>query len=227
MATTQKPTRTPMGIAGDKGYTEEHPAYAIIAASRVSSVPGAVLFGSDVRHQHYMTIKIRKARVDRHLSNDWYHGHGQQYIEVALTFAQWVDFISTPNMGEGVACTVQWTREDGNLPYITLTETKTDEYNAEMRQRLTESLTAMEEALAQAKTKAQRAPIEHAIRQLKDGAPFVAKQFEEHVEEKLAKARVEAEAYVSTMIHRAGIKSLGGDPVPAIERDAAPLEIEG
>lgn len=227
MATTQKPTRTPNSIGGDNGYREDHPAYGLIGASRVSSMPGAVLFGSDVRHQHFMTIKIREASVDRHLSNDWFHGNGAQYIEVAMTFAQWVDFISTPNMGEGVPCTVQWTREDGQKPYITLMETKTDEFNAEMQKDLSESIAFMEEALAQAKTKAQREPIQRAIQTLKSGAPFVAKQFEEHVEDKLSKARIEAEAYVSNMVHRAGIKSLGGEPTPLLERDEAPLEIEG
>jgi len=161
----------------------------------------------------------------RTFSDDWYHGGGRQFIEVALTFAQWAEFISTLNVGEGIPCTVNYFN-GVTMPYITPMESKTDEFTAEMREDLAEALASMEEALTEAKTKKQREAIEKAIRTLKSGTPFVAKQFEEHVEERLTKAKTEAEAYFGMMVHRAGITALGGEPPALIERDAAPLEIE-
>lgn len=226
MATTQRPVRVPDSLGGDDSYKETHPAYALIGASRVSSSTGAVLFGSDARHQHFIQIRIKKASLTRHVSSDWIHGDREEYIEVELSEAQWATFISTLNVGEGVPCTLNHIRGE-QMPYITPTETKVDEFNAEMRKDLDKTISLMEEALTEAKTRKQRETIEAAIRTMKSSVPFVATQFSEHVETKLEKAKIEAEAYMTRAFMRAGIETLGGTPMPVIERDAAPLEIEG
>jgi hypothetical protein len=82
---------------------EKHPAYAQIGASRVSG--GTYLYGSNFAHQHYVTISITKSELNRSLSRDWASG-GEEYIEVALSEAQWASFVSTLNSGTGIQCTL-------------------------------------------------------------------------------------------------------------------------
>jgi len=92
---------------------EVHPAWGLIGASRVSSSPpGASLFDSDLRHQHYVTVRIKAAKRRRDLHRDWIGG-GKEYIEIAMSEAQWASFVSSMNTGDGVPCTVEHiNRED-------------------------------------------------------------------------------------------------------------------
>lgn len=210
MREQQRPTRTE-GDGLHYDYRENHPAYAMIGASRVSSTPGATLFGSDFRHQHFVTISVYEADLTRGLASDSVFA-GKQIIEVALSEAQWATFVSTMNVGHGVPCTLE--RERGALvPGIIQDTNRRDQFNAEIRQDLDESIAFMEEALAQAKTKAQREPIERAISRLRSGLPWVAKQFDEHAEKTVERAKIEVAAYVTQTIQRAGLEALGAPPI--------------
>lgn len=57
MRDVEAPTTRPDG-------EETHPAWAMVAANRVTcSAPGAVLFDSDIRHQHYVTVRLSPRRT--------------------------------------------------------------------------------------------------------------------------------------------------------------------
>jgi hypothetical protein len=111
-----EPTRVATNNAWSE-YEENHPAYGMIGASRVSG--GAYLYGSDFRHQHWMTIRIHHGRLLRSdLSYDHYMAEGQ-IIEVELSEAQWATFVSAANVGDGVPCTINWVVGEGFLPELT------------------------------------------------------------------------------------------------------------
>lgn len=204
----QRPVRSEAGMHDD--YKETHPAFGMIGVSRVQG--DATLFQSDFRSRNYMVITIRKAEMNRGLNSDYVHGQ-QELIEVALTEAQWSTFLSTPNVGFGVPCTLRWTREDGQLPGIIADETRHEQFSAEVLQDLNESIALMEEALAQAKTKAQREPIERALKRLTDSLPFAVKRFDEHAEETIEKMKIEINAYVTGRVYGAGLAALGAPPM--------------
>lgn len=211
MKNIEKPVRTEGGTIPGQTYTETHPSYALIGAARVSSTPGHTLFGSDFRHQNFILISVKKAVLNRGLASDYHFGR-EEYIEVALSEAQWATFVSTLNVGEGVPCTLE--RLAGQrIPAIEPIDDRRTQFNEEIAQDLNESIALMEEALAQAKTKAQREPIERAISRLRSGLPFVAGQFDEHAEKTLEKVKIEAEAYLTRAIMRAGLDALGAPPM--------------
>src|ERR1044072_9591215 len=94
---------------------EQHPAWGMIGASRVShSPPGAVLFDSDIRHQHSVVIRIGKATRRRDLHRDWLY-RKREFIEVEMSEAQWASFVSSMNSGDGVACTLRY-RDGERIP---------------------------------------------------------------------------------------------------------------
>jgi hypothetical protein len=206
----ERPTRSDGGMHYD--YRENHPAYGMVGASRVSSTPGRSLFGSDFRHQHYVVITIRRAELVRGLASDSTFAT-QELIEVAISEAQWATFVSTMNVGHGVPCTLEYIAGEGYVPGIIPDTKRREQFNAEIQQDLDESIAFMEEALTQAKTKAQREPIERAISRLRSGLPFVAEQFDEHAEEMVEKAKTEVEAYLTSAIQRAGLAALGAPPI--------------
>jgi hypothetical protein len=213
---------------------ETHPAYAMIGASRVSSGRGALLFGSDFRHGHFMTVTIRAAELRRDLSHDWHFG-GREYISVALSEAQWATFVSSPNMGHGVACTLEYRGpfedgvEPGHVPAISKVQDRREQFRGEAKETLAsvvESLKQLTAALADpeitmsAKTRKTLVDIVRSAQQ--DMGPnlgFVAKSFDEHVDRTVEAAKAEVGAYLTAAVMRAGLQALGATPPVAMLGD--------
>jgi hypothetical protein len=209
---TERPTREAGGMHDD--YVERHPAYAMIGASRVTHTPpGKALFGSDFRHQHYMTISIRKASLRRGLSNDWYSGEDEM-IEVGMSEAQWATFVSATNVGFGVPCTIE--AKDGQyLPAIAPIVDRTAQFAGEVNKTMDDAVQKIDEILASGKvSKAIARELEMVKRDITSSVDWVARQFDEHMEGTVEKAKSEIEAYVVSTIHNAGLEALTGKIPP-------------
>ena len=200
--------------------TETHPAYAQISGSRVSG--GAVLYGSDFKHQHYVTIRIAKSDLHRGLSNDRLSTR-EHYIEVALSEAQWATFVSSLNIGSGVQCTLQWF-QGKHISQIPAPPDRTKQFALEASERLkmaADGLQRLRETinLSTANVTTKRnllSAVELVARNLTPNLMFVADQFAEHMERTTERAKIEVNAYVQNVIQRAGIKRLqesGDEPI--------------
>lgn len=212
----QKPTRSEGGMHDD--YREDHPAYALIGASRVTS-SGRALFGSDFLHQHYVNVTVKTASLVRGHASDHTFG-GRQLIEVALSEAQWATFVSAMNIGDGVPCTLA-SDQDGAVPGVVHSTNRREQFNAEIDDRLQTTLTAIDDVLAAGKLRAaDRQTLERAKMQLTDSLPFVAKRFDEHAEETVEKAKMEVNAYVTNAVMSAGLRQLGAGPIMALPEPA-------
>jgi hypothetical protein len=196
-----------------------HPAYAQISASRVQG--GTHLYDSDFHHQHYLTINIRKSELHRGLSRDW-HFAREELIEVAMSEAQWATFVSSPNMGSGVPCTL--TRHDGKMiPNLPPPPDCSIQFRKEMLEsmaRMQADLKEVAEGLNEAMGKKKVEELQKKLHWISDrmtgSTGFVADQFGEHIEKTVEKAKVEIGAHATAMIQRAGLKALGVKMVPAI-----------
>lgn len=103
MRTTQEPTKDEgASLTGRTVYS--HPAFGIITASRISGQTN--LFGSNVGHSGFVRISIFPAKLHRDGYSDFIHGSIKPIIEVNLSEAQWVSFISRMNMGDGTPVTI-------------------------------------------------------------------------------------------------------------------------
>jgi hypothetical protein len=195
---------------------EEHPAYALIGAARVSSSHGQHLFGSDFDHRHFVMIRVRPAERHRHLSSDWIHGkHNTPYIELALSESQWASFVSSMNVGDGVPCTLEYVN-GREVPGIESTPDRKAQFGAELREtfeeaeRLTDSLEQLIESanLSQSRKESMRSILTQLRNRMSTSTSFVAKQFGKHVEETLDQARTEASALIQNALTTAGLAHL-------------------
>lgn len=210
---------------------ERHPAYGQIAASRVSG--HADLYGSDFTHGHYMTVTIRGSALHRALSRDWY-APGPEFIEVALTEAQWAEFLSTPNSGSGTPCTIEFVRVEGWLPKIARTVDRRAQFAEEVRRDVQKSLGRLDALLAQldevkigAKKKEELIMAAKLARQdIEANLPFVVKSFDDHMEQQTAKARMEIHGYMQHAITRAGLAAIAGAALPLLLGDDDTTEEE-
>jgi hypothetical protein len=220
LPTFVKPVREDRG-RNYESYVERHPSYAMIGASRVTAGPGQSLFGSDFRHQHFVVVTIKRASMSRSEGNaDYYHAD-DEIVEVALSEAQWATFVASPNVGDGVPATLEYLgriepEERGLVPRIAPLDDRRVQFRTEVDERLQAAIKGLDEAIAVAPTKKMREQLERVRQQLTDGLPWVAKQFDEHAEQTIEKAKIEVGAYITSAIHRAGIAALGGAQSPIL-----------
>ncbi len=203
------PETGPMG-----GTVTTHPAYALIGASRVSGRSN--LFQSDFSHNAFLTITIQRTKLHRGLSNDWHHG-GQELIHVSLSEAQWATFVSSPNVGAGVPCTLNHLNGE-IIPGLPDPRPRVHQFGAEVRERAAESIADLDTlrveieglGLSGKKTAALLETVRKARSTFTSSLPFIAEQFDEHMEGTVEKAKSEIHGYMTGAIMRSGIESLSG-----------------
>jgi hypothetical protein len=206
---------------------ERHPSFAIIGASRVHGGNG-LLFGSDFRHNDYITIHVKPAEYHRHLSNDWYHGKAQDLIEVNLSEAQWATFISTLNNGQGVPCTLT-AFDSKDVPGIAAKPDRQEQFTLEMSETFGDAIKRIGDiveainasSLSQKKKDEIISYAKRAVQEITKNTHFVTEQFGEHIENTVEKAKIEISAYMTGAIARAGLKALQASP----EEIVAPLQL--
>jgi hypothetical protein len=196
----------------DEYGAETHPAFAQIAAHRGSNTPGAVLFQSDLRHQHTITITITGATRKRDLSHDWVHSSSIPEIEVEMSEAQWASFVSSVNTS-GVPCTIRAQKHHEPTDYFV----PGVPYEPRMAESLREVNEAAERTYAQVK-KALDVYLEHktvgnlrslkaAIENVGGNLGFVAKSMAGTAEDVINHARADIEALVTHAAAQYGIEA--------------------
>lgn len=209
------------GPGGDMQSVSRHPAFGIIGASRVSGRTN--LFASDFSHNAFMTITVRRSELKRSLSNDW-HFPREELIHIALSEAQWATFVSSPNVGSGVPCTIEHLQGEviSGLPDP---ETRSDQFSAEVRKSGHDAISALAAlgaaidglGLSKTKTDALKEYVRQARGKLESAIPFIAGQFDEHAETTVERAKAEVHGYMTGILMRSGLAALGGE---------LPLQIE-
>lgn len=203
-----------------------HPAYAQISATRVTG--GSYLYGSDFRHNGFITISIKRSENHRGLSRDWHHDR-EELIEVSLSEAQWATFVSSLNIGSGVPCTM--TRLNGqSVPGIPAPVQPVEQFKDEMLQSMQEIQRNLEslleglgdESLSKGKVKELRRNLEIAKDRLTGNTGFVAKKFDKHMETVVERAKVEVNAHAMNLIIQTGLDAISnGKPAISFLSDDA------
>ena len=210
-----EPTSPTLDDRGD----ETHPAWGLIGASRVShSPPGAVLFDSDIRHQHSVIVRVSTARRKRHLKRDWI-GREQEFVEVEMSEAQWASFVSSMNTGDGVPCTIRRREQEYDLPGLHY-EPRLQESMAETRTAADEAFTEVKEAFEayEEKKNAQNLRnLKYAIENAPANIEFAGRSLTEHAENVVQKARADIEAMIITQAKQLGIEPGDLGEMPALE----------
>lgn len=185
---------------------EEHPAWVLIGASRVSSTPGAVLFDSDIRHQHYVVVRIAPARRKRDLHHDWLGSTRAPYVEVAMSEAQWASFVSSMNAGDGVPATL--IERDGHdvpgVPYEPRLAQSMDEVR-DAAERAAEKVRAAFETYKEKKTVGNLRVLQAAIENMPANIEYSAATLTGHAENVVQRARADIEAMVVSKAQQLGL----------------------
>lgn len=208
-----------------------HPAYGALTVSRVSGRTN--LFRSDFSHQHYINISLYPAELNRSLSRDWVFPYrSMPIVEIALSEAQWATFVSSHNIGEGTPCTIE-SVEGAHRPRLPAPHSRSDQFKMEADETLQSAVRSIDSlaemikelGLPPKKAEALMAHANKARQTLSSNLPFVAKQFEKHVETTVESAKTEVNAYATQVLMRTGLEALGvKSPIEALESNPSPSE---
>ena len=201
----------------EKEIVQKHPSFGNITVGRISGQTH--LFGSDVKHQHFVEISIREGEVRRHLSMNWYSGR-KKIVSVWLTEMQWAQFVSSFNQGEGTPCTIR-DREGHQVEQLPEPEDVTSTFEKEINQYAADTLTELQEVIS--RLRAVTAPgaksmgkkelfemmrqLEISLAHVTAGMPFIEKQFAEAMESKMVEAKTAFEGYMNNRLREMGLES--------------------
>ena len=237
--TVRKDDTGPLGV-----YRETHPSYGIIGINRVSG--NSRLFGSEVSHMHYLSLTVSEASrwVDpprEHLSA------GRELIRISMTDSQFAEMITSPNQGQGVACTIQrciadkaepWAHpRHGGRPDPPEPEPYTKRYKDAMGERAdiiiegVKKAKALGDALADGTAKPTKANLKEiqsalymAQMNLERNLAYVMEEMEEGIEKRMSTAINEFESYVAFSLQNKGLEHLASQaPRLAVAGDTKAL----
>ncbi len=210
-----------------KEHKETHPSYGMVGISSVS-IGGRSkmrLFGSSL-DRHYSTIRLRICAAERHHSLGYDHFYaGECVAEVEMSAAQFAEFVTTPNVGSGVPCTIRYLNgtqvedpPDGPKVEAEMVREGFDENVKKVASRL-DTLTKMVAKMEKASpTAAERKAIVEEVRmarqEIASNLPFMLHQFEEATTRITTAAKAEVEAFVTHAVLSTGLdtlKQLHGD----------------
>lgn len=194
----------------------EHESFGLIGVYHTQGSPGP-LFGSSIDHNHYITIRIRRAVRDRGLHNNWYHGK-EELIDIALSPSQYADMLTSPNTGDGVPCTLQYImgKRMERCPEYNQRAIFEQEFKKDVDKVMKDAndlADQVEEMISQKSvTKGALKEVSGKLRMLMQhinaNIPFVQQQFNEAMDKTVTEAKGEVEAFVQHKILSLGIEAL-------------------
>ena len=214
----------------DNEKVYEHPAFGMIGISRISCTPSITLFGSEIKHSHLISLRVKTAEKYTDGNHTFYHGR-KELVEVFLTPNQFSKMLINMNCGDGVPCTINNRESDRDIPGI-IDETTpiTESRNAfqDRINRVTDKATSMikkaEEILESPKAcsnsdmKELKSYLASIKQELDCNMSCVANSFDEKMEKTVAQAKAEVESFVSSTIKQAGMEAIAnGTYQPKLE----------
>jgi hypothetical protein len=200
------------------GQAEDHPSYGMIRCSQVTSGKGVDLFGSSIRHTSTVRIRISSATLRRHLSDDD-HYRKNEIIEIELSPAQWAEFLTSMNQGDGVPCTLRFVRGFGAIPEP-VTVSKREQFENEFKvdavriaKKMDDLVAFVDQLQAQPSiSKKERTELSNRIQMIRQeiasNIPFLATQFSRQMDKTVTAARAEADFFVTKLIRDTGLAAI-------------------
>lgn len=198
------------------GKPETHPSFGMAGIYHRTGGRGK-FFGSAVRCSSAVSIRICRAEVRHSLYSDDYYGK-EELIEILFTPSQFAEFITNPNQGSGVPCTINHlTGKNIERPpedMKTEPEKIAEDFrkkNKEITDRLrAASLKIRERAskLKKADREAILSSLESFFQEVESNVPFMMGQLNESANKVIDQAKSEFATWSERHIRQAGLEHL-------------------
>jgi hypothetical protein len=191
-----------------KEVNDDHPAAGAISSSVCSGNRGYCV-GSGAKHQHWVRIRISKARIGRSLCEDYVH-EGPSIVEFRMTKDQFAHFVS--RAGGAVPITLERIGKEGVPQYVPTVSDK-EKFDEDLKNasedaqaRILKVMNMVMELSDNGKiTKGISQSLSSELSMLKgffdSSIPFIEEVFQEQVEKNIHKAKMEFDAYMETVLN--------------------------
>jgi hypothetical protein len=209
---------------------KKHPSFGTVRWSRVTGTVDN-LFMSSLKHGHFIELEITNAtqtRRDYHQTT--YHSSGNRpIIRVRMSEAQFAQFITTPNDGSGVPCTI--TRMDNQAVPQCPPDEQMVQFRTELHEDAKQVTHGARETLsrvrAMLKGKTVRkgdlreieSQLEGLLRNVESNMPFLVKQFHEYMDGVFHDAVAQFEGHVTKRAIEAGHEAMVRDAMRGLGYD--------
>lgn len=215
---------------------ERHPSYGMIGIYRTTGGGKRRLFGSSIAdHQHTIHIRLVQAERRHGLGRDWYYG-SKQLVDIELSAMQFAEFVTTPNTGNGVPCTIRYL-PGKDLPSppdnVKIEVDKVqDSFKKDIKnieKKLENLATKVNDTLDKKNLGVKdrdsiRTDIAMLIQKITSDLPFMVGQFAEATEKITNTAKAEIEAFTTNAVLRAGLAAIAEKGVEALPEDMRPAQ---
>lgn len=194
---------------------ESHESYGMLQLTAPTGQGN--LFGSTVKHQHYLSLTISRAEIKRDLNTDWVHPT-EELIVVNLSHAQWGKFLSSTG-STGVPCTITRYLSRGmeRPTFVNKRSQFTKEFQADMA-KIAEELRVIQgdmvdklnsrDTLKRGDRTEMAKRLDKLTSALTSRLGFVARCWDESIEGSISEAKIEVETYINSIIQQAGLSSI-------------------
>lgn len=212
---TTPPTPHPHEALAERG-SEVHPSWVSVRFNKSSwSPPGAQLVGSDIRHQHVVTLRISSMSRTRDLHHTWWHEE-RELMEVYMSEAQFAAAITSFGDGSARPATLAFhqgpveqcadTRPGEIAQSIAEVRAATAEASANVQAKLAEVEKLLEEGAGKKALRDAVSDARAAANNLPSNMAFAAKSMAETVEKVVTKATHDIEAIVELRARAVGLE---------------------
>lgn len=198
--------------------TYEHESYGVMEICRIESNAKKTLFGSSIKHERTINIKISRADKKRGLNRHWYHGR-ERLIDIELSASQFTDAITTMNNMPGTPVTLRYI---GNVKMEDCPdESQRELFEKEFEQKvkdvsiqalklkgLADTILNQKGALKVADKKQIQSIIYSLVQNIRANLPFIQSSYNESMDKTTSEAKAEVESFFNNMIARLGLEAL-------------------
>lgn len=209
--------------------TEERiaePCYGLLSFSRCQANSAQGLFGSNIGHETIIKMTVKRAYEGNWHGCSHYFGDSE-IVEVAMSYSQFAEAISSFNVGEGVPVTLRYTEIDGSIPAPKIPNVRS-KLDKNFSQHINECVDLVSKAEDRIKelfskkslTKGDKEELLSLIGRVKSGVghgtAFAVDEFHKHMEKIITEAKTEVEAFAENKLHSIAMAALANQNV-AIE----------
>jgi ElaB/YqjD/DUF883 family membrane-anchored ribosome-binding protein len=198
-----------------------HPSYGSMVLAQ-TSCNSAVLVGSSVLHNNFISLEISEATRYRNVYRDDYFSD-KLLCRVEFSYAQLTELLFSINSGGGVPCTLRYVKGDDNLvsrprpDFESPFTQSTNDFNNAIQETLgkAKEFAKESEALLNKKGSLTKKEIKHLnslaakiVQDIQMNIPYTAECVDEKMEKVTAQAKAEIESFTSFKLKQYGIDAI-------------------
>jgi len=193
----------------------DHESFGLLSFSRTQSNVNKHLFGSSIKHQNTIHLRVNACQENRGLNRYWYYPRGT-IIDVEMSYSQFAESIVAMNT-IGVPCTIRrvMDKEMEDCPGESQRELFEKEFNGkilDITKKIQDLKHAADELLEKkgalkVSEKKQLASMLHMlVMEVRQNLPFIQSSYNEAMDKTTMEAKSEIEAFVNHQVHTLGLE---------------------